>query len=134
MLATGAKAIVLLAAAGLIGLGVWMAARPRDALAALARMGGAPAVHLGEMSVRILIGAAFAAAADASRFPVAMTAIGGFLIVSAVILLLLPRRWHAAYSTFWAARIPVAAVRLIGPLSWAMGAGLIWVCVWGPAP
>ncbi len=66
-------------------------------------------------------------AAAGSRYPLAVMVIGGFLIVSAVILLVLPRRWHAAYSTYWASRIPVPAVRLIAPLSWVMGGALIWV-------
>lgn len=124
-----AQGLVLLSGVWLIGVGVWMLLRPRDALAALARMGGSPAIHVGEMAIRIAIGAAFILAAPDARFPTAILTIGGFLILSAVILLILPRRWHAAYSTFWAARIPVPAVRLIGPLSWAMGAALIWVAL-----
>lgn len=42
----------------LIGLGIWMAARPRQALAVLAAMGSNPPIHFGEMAVRALIGAA----------------------------------------------------------------------------
>lgn len=68
-------------------------------------------------------------AAAASRFPVAISVIGSFLIVSALVLLLLPRRWHAAYSTWWSCHIPVAAVRLIAPMSWAMGGALIWIVI-----
>ncbi len=129
MFAVAAQGLVLLAGVWLIGLGGWMLIRPRDALAALARMGGSPAIHIGEMAIRILAGLALLLAASASRSPSAMTVIGGFLIASALILLILPRRWHAAYSTFWAGRIPVPAVRLIGPLSWAMGAALIWAVI-----
>ena len=110
----------------LAGLGVWMAARPRKALEALAAMGSSPAIHFGEMAVRSLIGAAILGAAPTSRAPLVLTVFGGFLIVSAVVLVLLPRRWHAAYSTWWAARIPVAAVRLIAPFSIIGGAALIW--------
>lgn len=101
--------------------------RPKTALAALGLMGGSAAIHIGEMAVRILVGLALVIAADASRYPVVITALGGFLIASAVVLLILPRRWHGAYSTGWASRIPEGAVRLIGPLSWLMGGALIWV-------
>ena len=111
----------------LIGLGAFMLVRPKTALAALGRMGGSAAIHIGEMAVRILVGLALVLAAAGSRYPVAITVIGGFLIASAVVLLILPRRWHAAYSTWWASRIPEGAVRLIGPLSWLMGGALIWV-------
>ena len=127
MIATVSQGLVVVAGVWLIGLGVFMLVRPRQALVALSRMGGSPSVHIGEMAVRILVGAAMVLAAAGSRYPLAVMVIGGFLIVSAVILLVLPRRWHAAYSTYWASRIPVPAVRLIAPLSWVMGGALIWV-------
>jgi hypothetical protein len=111
----------------LIGLGIFMLIRPRQALMALSRMGGSPAIHFGEMAVRSVAGIAMASAADASRYPVAVSVLGGFLVASAIVLSVLPRRWHAAYSTWWSRRIPVAAVRLIAPVSWAMGGGLIWI-------
>jgi hypothetical protein len=129
MIATASQWLVIAAGVWLTGLGVFMLVQPRQALAALAQMGGSPTVHFGEMAVRILAGTAMVFAAAASRFPVAVSVIGGFLIVSALVLLLLPRRWHAAYSTWWSRHIPVVAVRLIAPISWAMGAALIWIVI-----
>ena len=126
MLATASQWLVIATGVWLIGLGVFMLIKPRQALAALGQMGGSPAVHIGEMAVRILAGVAMIFAAAASRFPVAISIIGSFLIVSALVLLLLPRRWHAAYSRWWSCHIPVTAVRLIAPMSWAMGGALIW--------
>lgn len=113
----------------LIGVGIFMLARPRQALQALAQMGSSSTVHIGEMVVRILAGVAMIFAAATSRFPLPITLVGGFLIASALVLLILPRRWHAAYSTWWSRRIPVFVVRLIAPLSWAMGGTLIWVVI-----
>jgi len=110
----------------LIGLGVWMGVRPRQALAVLAAMGGSTLVHFGEMAVRALIGAAIIGAAAGSRAPLVLTLFGGFLIVSAAVLAILPRRWHSNYSRWWAARIPEVAVRVIAPLSLIGGAALIW--------
>ncbi|WP_396273793.1 hypothetical protein [Hyphomonas sp.] len=129
MFATAAQWFVIVAGLWLIGLGVFMLIQPRQALRALGQMGGSPTVHIGEMAVRILAGIAMVLAAAASRFPLAVAVIGSFLIVSALVLLLLPRRWHAAYSTWWSRRIPVAAVRLIAPMSWAMGGALIWIVI-----
>lgn len=111
----------------MIGLGVFMGVAPARALSALAAMGGTPRVHFGEMILRILAGTALMAASAASRFPQALWLIGAFLIVSAVVLMLLPRRWHSAYSRWWAARIPVWAVRVVAPTSVVIGAALIWV-------
>lgn len=127
---TVAQIIGLLAGGWLIGLGIWMAAVPRRALAALAAMGGTPAVHFGEMIIRLLIGAALVVAGPISRCPLVISAAGGFLVVSALVLMVLPRRWHAAYSTWWAARIPPMAVRLIAPFSVIGGGALIWCLGW----
>lgn len=126
-MAISAQWLAVAAGIWLIGLGAFMLVRPKTALAALGRMGGSAAIHIGEMAVRIIVGGALVIAADASRYPAIITVLGGFLIASAVVLLILPRRWHAAYSTWWAGRIPEAAVRLIGPVSWLMGGALIWV-------
>lgn len=121
-----AAGLVMLAGLWLVGLGVWMAARPELALRVLGRMGSSPTIHFGEMGVRALIGVGFLVAASVSRFPTAIAIVGGFLIATALILSVLPRRWHAAYSTAWAGRIPVGAVRLIGPVSVIGGGALIW--------
>ncbi len=117
---------VFLAGLWLIGVGAFMLVWPHRALAVLARMGSSPAIHFGEMAIRLVVGIALVLTASATRFPLVITTIGAFLIVTAILLSLLPRRWHAAYSTAWARRIPPWTVHLLGPLSWAMGAALIW--------
>jgi len=127
MIAATSQGVTVAVGVWLIGIGVFMLIQPRRALSALARMGGSATIHLGEMGLRILAGAAIVLAAAGSRFPLPMMLVGGFLIASAIVLLILPRRWHAAYSTWWSGRIPVPLVRLIAPVSWAMGATLIWV-------
>jgi hypothetical protein len=129
MFATASQWLVIVVGLWLIGLGGFMLIQPRQALRALGQLGGSPTIHIGEMAMRIIAGIAMVFAAAASRFPVAVSAIGSFLIVSALVLLLLPRRWHAAYSTWWSGRIPVAVVRLIAPMSWAMGWALIWIVI-----
>lgn len=110
----------------LIGLGLFMIAAPHRQLAALARLGGDNLIHFSEMGLRALAGAALVLAAPQSRFPEIISPIGGFLILSAAVIAVLPRRWHAAYSVWWAHRIPASAVRLIAPVSILAGAVLIW--------
>lgn len=121
-----AVGIVIAAGCWLIGLGFLMLLAPGRALAALGRMGGSQSLHLGEMTARSLIGVAIIVAADGSRHPTTFIVTGAFLITTAVALLILPRRWHGAYSTWWAAHLPRTAVRVIAPVSWTMGGLLIW--------
>ena len=110
----------------LIGLSLFMLVRPQASLAALAAMGGTPLIHFGEMALRVVAGAALVLAAEGARFPQGIALIGWFLIASAVVLIVLPRRWHAGYSTWWAKRIPVWAVRLSAVVSIIAGGALIW--------
>ncbi len=113
----------------LIGLSLFMLVRPQKSLGVLAAMGGTPLIHFGEMALRIVAGAALVLAAEGSRFPQGIALIGWFLIGSAVVLMVLPRRWHAGYSTWWAQRIPVWAVRVSAVFSIAAGAVLIWALI-----
>lgn len=113
----------------LIGLSLFMLVRPQASLAALAAMGGTPLIHFGEMALRVVAGAALVLAAEGARSPQGIALIGWFLIGSAVVLMVLPRRWHAGYSTWWAKRIPVWAVRLSAVVSIIAGGALIWVLI-----
>ncbi|MGV3578969.1 hypothetical protein [Brevundimonas sp.] len=124
-----AQGLVVLAGVWLIALGVLMAVAPQRSLSALAAMGGSARIHFGEMAIRAFAGLVLIGAAPASRLPLVLTVFGGFLIVSAVVIAVLPRHWHSTYSRWGAARIPAWAVRGIGPLSAAGGAALIWVVV-----
>ncbi len=115
-----------LAGVWLIVIGAWMFAAPRRALDALAAMGSTARVHFGEMAIRGAVGLLFMVAAPAARFPLAITVIGGFLLASAIVLCLLPRRWHAGYSRGWARRFSPLFVRGVAPLSILGGGALVW--------
>lgn len=119
----------LIAATGtaLAVLSVFILLAPGRALQALSRFGSTPTVHFGELSVRAAVGLVFVIGAPATRHPSVMAVIGGFLVVSALALMVLPRRWHARYSSWWAARLPVWAVRLLAPISLFAGVALVWV-------
>lgn len=126
MITTASQWLAAGAGVWLIAVSLFMLLAPRRALGALAAMGSTPAIHFSEMAVRILAGGVLVLAAAGSRFPEAIAVIGWFLIASALVLMVLPRRWHAAYSTWWARRIPEAAVRLLAPISAVAGGVLAW--------
>lgn len=121
--------IAIGAGAALAAVGLLMMTRPRGALTALGRMGSTPRIHFGEMALRAFAGAGIAVASPASRYPQALLVVGLFLVGSSAVLVLLPRRWHAGYSSWWAARIPPLAVRLFALVGIAAGAALAYVVV-----
>lgn len=123
------EGLAALAGLWLMAIGVVMVAWPLRALAMLKAAGSSPAIHFGEMAVRAGAGGLLMLAAPTSRLPAVIFALGAFLVVTAVVLSILPRRWHGRYSLWWARRIPPTAVRLLGPLAVLAGAGLVWVLV-----
>lgn len=126
MIVTVSQWLAVLIGVWLIGLSLFMLLAPQRALGVLAAMGSTPLIHFGEMAGRIAAGLVLMLASVVSRSPQVVNLIGAFLIVSAVVLMFLPRRWHAAYSTWWAKRIPVWAVRLSAVFSILAGGVLIW--------
>lgn len=124
-----ARAGGVAAGAFLIALSLLMIVRPRAALAGLSRMGSTPAIHFGELGLRAAAGAAIALAAPTSRWPEGLFWGGLFLVVSSAVLALAPRRWHAAYSAWWARRIPPASVPVFALGSLLAGGALVFAVI-----
>lgn len=126
MLASLSQAVALILGIWLIGVSIFMIFAPHRALDALFAMGGSGLVHFGELGLRTAAGFALIIAASSSKTPALIGAIGWFLAASALVIMVAPRRWHATYSNYWARRIPIAAVRLLAPVSALAGGALIW--------
>lgn len=127
MLASMFAFLIVATGTALVVLSVLILLAPGRALHALSRFGSTPTIHFGELSVRAAVGLVFVIGAPATRHPSVMAVIGGFLVVSALTLMVLPRRWHARYSSWWAARLPVWTVRLLAPISLFAGVALVWI-------
>lgn len=127
MLASAFAVVIVLTGVALAALSVLIAIQPRRALQALSRFGSTARIHFGELGLRAAVGGAFILGGPATRYPLAIVVIGTFLVVSALILMVLPRRWHAAYSSGWARRIPVWIVPGLAMISLAAGFVLVWV-------
>lgn len=126
MIVTVSQWLAVAVGVWLIGLSLFMLLAPRRALGVLAAMGSTPLIHFGEMAGRIAAGLVLMLASVVSRSAQVITLIGAFLIVSAAVLMVLRRQWHASYSTWWAQRIPVWAVRVSALVSIVAGGVLIW--------
>ncbi len=113
----------------LIALSLFMLFRPGKALEVLARMGSTARIHYSELGIRFVAGASMISAAPVSRAPEILGPIGWFVAGSSIILMLLPRAWHAGYSSWWANRIPRFVVCALAPLSIFAGVLLVHTVV-----
>ncbi len=94
-------AILWLATAYLVALGLAAVVRPAWVRMFLAGFAQTTTANLVEVGLRLLVGLAFAGAAERTRNPLVAIVIGSVLVVSALLMLLLPgvHRHFAARST-----------------------------------
>jgi hypothetical protein len=116
------------AAAGLwlIGAAAFMALRPKRALHVLSLTASTRTINNVEQGLRLLAGVALLLRAPASKLPQPFEVAGWFIVLSSLVLLVIPLRWHSAYACWWADRFAPAAVRAVAPLSALAGLGLIY--------
>jgi hypothetical protein len=119
--------VSLLAGFWLVLVGLFMLFQPERALRALAMFGSTPLLHFSELGLRMLAGLALVIAGPFSRLPEFLVPAGWFIALSSVVLMLLPRAWHAAYATWWSERFSISAVRGLGPVACLAGAALIFI-------
>lgn len=124
-------ALCILALSGLwlVAVGAAMALRPAYCLQVLALTASTWRVNVTEQGLRLGAGVAMVVRAPLSKLPLLFDIAGWFIIVSSLVLLVLPLRWHAGYAIWWAARLPMSAVRAVAPLSVGAGLALIWAAV-----
>lgn len=123
-----ALALIVLMAAGawLVAVALVMAMRPDACLQLLGRMASSHRINLIEQGLRLAGGLAMLVRASASKVPLAFEAIGWIVVVSSLVLMVLPLRWHAAYAIWWSRKLSPAMVRALAPLSLLMGIALIY--------
>jgi hypothetical protein len=133
-LQTTALLIVIAAGLWLAGVGVLMGIRPSYCLDIIERMtksleASSWRLNLSEQGLRILVGAALLVRAPASKLPLLFEVAGGVLVLSSVLILLAPMRWHAAYGRLLLRRLAPSAIRALSPVSVLAGAGLIYAAL-----
>lgn len=123
--------LVGIAAAGLwlICVGAFMALFPNSALRLLRLTASTRTVNNSEQGLRLIAGIAFVLRSPASKLPEVFEIAGWFIILSSLVLLVWPLRWHSAYAKWWADRFKTFTVRLLAPMSALAGIGLIYADV-----
>lgn len=111
----------------LIFAAIFMVVRPQKCLLFLRTMGSTAAIHFGEHSLRALAGLSLIGLAPQTSAPLAYKVFGAFLLVTSIMIVLAPRRWHHRYAQYWALKISPKALSLMAILPLALGIYLTWV-------
>ena len=121
---------------GVAALSAWLCAagairtlQPARALDLLRLTASTRLLNTLEQGLRLLAGAALVVRAPWSKLPQSFEVAGWFIVLSSVVLLVLPLRWHSAYAIWWSKRLSSAAVRTIGPLSCAAGIAILYAAI-----
>ncbi len=129
ILAAISLVVVVIAGLWIAAIGVGMMTMPERMRRGLAMMASTQRINVAELSLRIVVGIALIGRTNFAKFPDFFAYGGGFLIVSAIILLVIPLRWHSGYAVWWSERLSLSAIRLLGPVAIAMGCALIWAAI-----
>ena len=131
-----AIALVIVAAAGLwlMGVALLMALRPDLGLHLFTKMSAnlqATDLRLQfiEQGLRVLAGVALIVRAPAAKLPLAFEVFGWLLVVSSIVILAAPVRWHGAYGAWWAERLTPLVIRILSPVPGIAGAVLIYAAI-----
>lgn len=112
-----AHAINLMAAAWLAIVGFGMFFQPERMRTLLAKAGSTPLINYGELGLRCLWGMAMFIVAEHTAFATTFSIVGGFIAFSSIVLMLIPRRWHAAYAQRCAKQLSERSIRLLSPIT-----------------
>ncbi|MGQ0798674.1 MAG: hypothetical protein ACT4NL_00980 [Pseudomarimonas sp.] len=127
---TSALAVVALFGVYLIGLGVACLALPTTASRFLLGFASSPTLHLLEMVIRIGFGAAFVLAAPALRPSPVFVGFGWLLVVTSILLLAVPWRWHRRFAEQSVPRA-LQFLHLIGLSSVCIGGFILFAVIVG---
>jgi len=123
--------IIIAAGLWLVAVAFLMALRPRYSLGLLERMAANLSasnwrLNLMEQGLRLLAGTALIVHAAASKLPQVFAIAGWFVVLSSILILLMPIRWHGAYGLWWRQRLSSISIRALSPIPAIAGSGLIY--------
>lgn len=122
---TLALLLVVLSGLWLVWVGVFVSVKPVRALEILGKMASSYRINFTEQGLRLLAGIALVVRAEASKVAGLFSLLGWFVVGSSALLLVLPLRWHARYAVRCSELLNPTRVRLLAPVSVALGVLLI---------
>jgi uncharacterized membrane protein YfcA len=128
-LITAAKLSILLFGGFIIAVGFRMLFTPEKARLMLQKAGSTNFINYGEITLRLLIGIALVVYSVHAKFPEAFSIFGWFMSVTALLLYLVPKKLHHAFSMKCAHLLKPVVVRLLAPFALVFGAFIIYSTV-----
>ncbi len=110
----------------IIFVGVLMLFVPERARAILRKAASTNFINYAEITIRMIPATAMILFADYSKFPELFKIFGWIMIITSVVLFIVPRQMHHNYSLKAAEILTPGYVRLISPLAFALGAGIVY--------
>ncbi|WP_162143745.1 hypothetical protein [Hellea balneolensis] len=86
-------------------------------------------INYTELSLRLVVGLGVVGLAPLTPNVKLTQICGGFLIITAIILMLIPRHWHHAYAVWWADKLKPWHVQIAAPISFVVGAAAMWIAI-----
>ncbi len=120
------KWLIILFGVFIITAGVIMLFKPLKAREILRKAGSTNLINYGEITIRLLIAIAIILYADLSKYPDALNILGWFMLVTALILYVVPRKLHHYFSLQCAEILKPLYFRLLSPFSFLFGSVVIY--------
>lgn len=126
MIVVIAKWILLLFGLFIVVAGFVMLFAPKRARSTLRKAGSTNFINYAEITIRLLPAIALVLYSDSAKFPEVFKVFGWIMIVTSIILYVVPRRIHHAFSKKSADILKPVYFRLISPLAFLLGGLLIY--------
>jgi len=123
------RLIVIAFGLWLICVSILIFARPEFALKALRKFASTNLLNYTELGLRLLVGVGFIGLAPHVDYMLIIKYAGIFLVISAIILIIIPRGWHHKYAIWWADNLKPWQVRICAPFSFVTGVLVIVLVV-----
>jgi hypothetical protein len=126
MLVFIAQIIAVLFGMFFIVSGFLMLLKPEWVRSTIAKAGSTNLINYGEISIRLIPGAALILASEAANYPEPFWWAGWFIVASSGVLFFVPPRLHNAYSVRSAEMLSPTLLRIIFPFAMLIGGCIVW--------
>lgn len=130
MILTVAGFIVIMFGIFILATGFLMLFMPEKARELLRKFASTSIINYAEITIRLVVGIALFLYSDVCKYPEVFKLFGWFMIVTALILYVVPRRIHHKFSTGSADVIKPVYFRCISPFAFVFGIFIIYNTTW----